>query len=372
MPAEPQHLLHVFSTFAVGGPEVRFTTVANRLGRRFRHTIVAMDGKFDCAARLDASLDVDLVGVPPGGGRGLSPGRLAAFARMIGERRPDSLLTYNWGAIEWALVHRLRPRSRHVHFEDGFGPDEADGRQIPRRVWFRRLSLTGRTRVVVPSRLLERIAKEVWRLDRKRVEYVPNGVDIGRFAPRRATLAGLRPGALVVGTVGAQRAEKNYARLIRAFAALPRKDVGDAGRQLVLVGDGPERPALEALARRLGVQDDVLFPGSLARPEDALAAFDVYALSSDTEQMPISLLEATAAGLPVVATDVGDVRAMLAPENDGFVVPKTDEHGFGRALSRLLGDPALRGRIGEANRERTVAEYDLDRMVASYERLFTS
>ncbi|HEY0837878.1 MAG TPA: glycosyltransferase, partial [Azospirillum sp.] len=199
MPADapPRHLLHVFPSFGIGGPEVRFTKVANRLGPKYRHTIVAMDGDFTCAGRLDPALRVDLVTVPARKGRALDPGNLMRFARVLHERRPDALITQNWGAVEWALAHRLWPVGHHLHFEDGFGPEEADGRQLPRRVWLRRLALGRRTRVIVPSRTLERIARDQWRLAPPSVVYVPNGVDCARFhpgAPRDPALAALRAG----------------------------------------------------------------------------------------------------------------------------------------------------------------------------------
>lgn len=358
-----RHLLHVFSTFGTGGPQVRFATLANRWGRKYRHSIVAMDGDHSCADRLDPAIDLTLLPFDAAKGRGLSLGNLRRARALLRTLRPDLLLTYNWGAVEWGLANRWSPLCRHLHFEDGFGPDEAGGKQLPRRVWMRRLALGGHhTRIVVPSRLLERIATESWRFDPSKLHYVPNGVDCRRFAKVEDT--GTPPDALIVGSVGALRPEKNFARLLRAVAALPAPP-----SQVALIGDGPERPALDALARSLGLGDRVHFAGRVERPETWLARFDVYAVSSDTEQMPIGLLEAMAAGLPVVATDVGDVREMLALPNRDFVVPASDEAGFSRALATLLSDSERRRSLGEANRERAFAEYDEARMVSAYEAL---
>ena len=193
--------------------------------------------------------------------------------------------------------------ARHVHIEDGFGPEERD-RQTPRRVLIRRLVLA-RSTVVLPSRNLQRIATTIWRLPPARVRYIPNGIDLERFAAARTRrrAANTPP---VIGTVAALRAEKNLARLLRAFAAV------DQPARLVIVGDGPERPALEAWRASLGLAERVEFAGHIDDPAPIYAGFDVFALSSDTEQMPLSVIEAMAAGLPVATTDVGDVRAMLA------------------------------------------------------------
>ena len=362
-----RHLLHVFSTFGTGGPQVRFATLANRWGPKYRHSIVAMDGDHSCAARLDPGLEVALLPFEAVKGRGLSPGNLWRGRKLLRRLRPDLLLTYNWGAIEWALANRIRPLCRHLHFEDGFGPDEAGGRQLPRRVGMRRLALGGRhMRVVVPSRLLERIALETWKLAPDRLFHIPNGVDCRRFAAAgEASIAGIAADGLVVGSVGALRPEKNFSRLLRAVAAIPpplRPDVA-------LIGDGSERAALEALAHTLGFDDKVHFAGRVERPEEWLTRFDVYAVSSDTEQMPIGLLEAMAAGLPVVATDVGDVREMVAAANRPFVVQSGDETGYAEALANLLSDGARRRSLGKANRERALAEYDEATMVTAYEQL---
>lgn len=367
--AERPHLLHVFSTFGVGGPQVRFATLANRFGDQYRHTVIAMDGRYECASMLDPALDVAIAPLEVSKSGGLSLANLRRFRSTIRQQEPDLLLTYNWGTIEWALAQRWRPLCRHLHFEDGFGPDEASGRQLPRRVWLRRLSLSGRSRVVVPSRLLQRIATDQWRLSASRVRYVPNGVDTTRFASApRAEPPGIPEGALVIGSVGALRPEKNYGRLIRAVAALP----SSSRAYLVLVGDGAERARLEQLAASLDIGDRVHFTGKIDAPEALLRRFDIFALSSDTEQMPISLLEAMAAGRPVVSTDVGDVRDMLAPENRAWVVPAGNETAFTAALQALLQEPDRRHRLGADNAARAVAEYDLSRMEAEYRQLFDS
>ncbi len=163
----------------------------------------------------------------------------------------------------------------------------------------------------------------------------------------------------VIGTVAALRPEKNLARLLRAFAQLRLRRTA----RLLIVGDGPERAGLERLAGTLGIASDTVFAGYSDQSERWYASMDAFALSSDTEQMPLSLLEAMASGLPSVCTAVGDVRLMLAHENASYVVEPTDE-AFASGLARLL-DADGRA-IGAANRARAAAEYDQEDMFAAY------
>jgi glycosyltransferase involved in cell wall biosynthesis len=166
----------------------------------------------------------------------------------------------------------------------------------------------------------------------------------------------------VIGTIAALRPEKNLARLLHAFALL------DGAPRLVIVGDGPERHELEALASTLCVADRVMFAGHSTTPESWLAAFDIFALSSDTEQMPLSLLEAMAAGLPVAATDVGDVRAMVAAENQPFVVPR-DATALAGALRALLASPDLVRETGRANAAAASERFSQERMFKAFGEL---
>jgi glycosyltransferase involved in cell wall biosynthesis len=210
----------------------------------------------------------------------------------------------------------------------------------------------------------------MWRLAPSTVRYIPNGIDPARFtAPSDRNLIerlGAANGRLTIGSLGGLRREKNLARLLRAFATLPT----GLPVRLVIAGEGPELPGLTALAATLGIADRVVLMGSIDRPERLFGFFDVFALSSDTEQMPYSILEAMAAGLPIVATDVGDVADMLAPENRPYVVAASEEDRFAAALARLLGDPVERHRLGAANRSRLRAHFTIDKMVAAYGALF--
>ena len=123
-------LLHVFASFATGGPQVRFATLANRLGGRFRHVVVAMDGRQEARELLDPALNVRFpqIGVL----KGDTPGNLRRFRAALRDIAPDLLVTSNWGSIEWALA-RVGTGMPHLHMEDGFGPQES-ARQAPRRV----------------------------------------------------------------------------------------------------------------------------------------------------------------------------------------------------------------------------------------------
>ncbi|MDQ2803860.1 MAG: glycosyltransferase [Pseudomonadota bacterium] len=361
MTSDPAHaaplILHVFPTFEVGGAQARFATLANRLGSRLRHLIVAMDGRTGCRERLDAGLDIQFPAITIA--KGDTRGNLRRFRAALQEWKPHLLVTSNWGSIEWAMAAMIPPRPvRHLHVEDGFGPDERD-RQQPRRVWTRRIVLA-RSRTIVPSRTLERIAREVWRLPRRRVQYLPNGVDLTAVPPE--SWPGEGP---VIGTVAALRAEKNLGRLLHAFALATAMRPA----RLLIIGDGPERAGLEALARELGVAGRVRFTGHVPMPRGLIAGLDLFALSSDTEQMPLSILEAMAAGLPVAATAVGDVANMLATENRPYTVPR-DDAALAQALGALLDDTGARRVLGAANRARAEAVYGEDGMVEGWAELF--
>lgn len=357
-------LLHVFPSFAVGGQQTRLATIANRLGPGFRHAIVSLDGRDEAMALLDPALEASVLPAPPPG-----LGGLRAITRSITASGAQILCTYNWGAIEWAIANRLRPRLPHLHFEDGFGPDEAD-RQKWRRVATRRLTLR-RSQVLVPAQNLARIASTQWRLDARRVHYVPNGIDAARFdiAPRDgAGFFTRRADEFVIGSFSPLRPEKNLARLLTAFAAAG----DDVAVRLVICGDGPGRQRLEAMAGALGIAGQVAFTGHVAAPEHVMGAFDLLAMSSDTEQMPYAVIEAMAARLPVAATDVGDIASMVAPENRPFVVPRDDVDGLAAALRRLCREPELRRRLGRLNRERVEREFTVARMVGAVHQILAA
>jgi len=276
---------------------------------------------------------------------------------------PDLIVTYNWGAIEWALANRWAPIAPHVHIEDGFGTEERS-RQLARRVWMRRVALSGaHTRVVVPSHVLYEIAAQTWRLPLASLIHLPNGVDCRRFAPSARKTSG----QIVVGTIAALRPEKNIRRLIEAFTIASTQV---AGLRLLIVGDGPERASLESFAGQCAQGKSIEFRGATLTPEDALAEIDVFAISSDTEQMPLSVLEAMAAGLPIASVDVGDVAAMVVPENQPFIGAGREARGLSESLVALARDGAARERLGHANRQRAVATYDLNVMAARYADLF--
>lgn len=366
MPDSQRHIVHIYPTFEVGGAQMRVSRVINQFGDRFRHTIVSLNGDLSCRANIDDSLSVRYI-AGPAQDAGLFA-RLIAYRRTNRDLAPDVLITNNWGSIEWALAGGLGSGFKRVHYESGFGPDEANV-TLRRRNWLRRLALTGADAVVMPSVTLQQIALREWRLPSTIVSVIRDGIDCAAFrdaAPGDLAGFGRRDGELVIGTVAILRPEKNLARMIRCYA----RSANDFESRLVIVGDGKERDSLETTARDAGVAERVVFTGFLGEPAKSYPNFDIFALSSDTEQTPNAVLQAMAAGLPVVAFDVGDLGSMLSPANASLVVERGDEEGFVQLLGLLASDPALRKSLGAANREKVFAEYDEAQMFAAYEGLF--
>lgn len=199
-------------------------------------------------------------------------------------------------------------------------------------------------------------------LGRSRVALVPNGIGpialVGRAEARRAL--GIADDALVVGFVGRLVEQKAPHVLLRAFAAAVAA-VPTADWMLVLIGSGPLADELKREAAALGVADRVRMPGA-RDARGVLAAFDVFALSSRKEGLPYVVLEAMAAGLPVVATSSAGVEVLVGPGENGSVVPADDAPAFASALAALASQEGLRDAYGEASRRRA-ARFTIDAMV---------
>jgi glycosyltransferase involved in cell wall biosynthesis len=287
----------------------------------------------------------------------------------------DLVLTYNFGAMDAVMAHRLFGRALGlpplIHHEDGFNQEEAERLKLSRN-WYRAMALGGAHALVVPSQRLEGIALGPWHQPRTRVKRIPNGINTAAYAaiPPPDVLPALpkRPGDLWLGTLAGLRAVKNLPRLVRCFAALPQPQF--QRWQLVILGEGPERAAILAEAVRLGVADRVHLPGFAPDPAKVVGLFDLFALSSDSEQFPISVVEAMAAGLAVAAPAVGDAAAMVAEENRRFLAPIGDEAALSAAIARLATEEALRKAVGAANRIKATAEYDEETMLRTYAALY--
>jgi glycosyltransferase involved in cell wall biosynthesis len=369
--AEPLRILHAHSTFALGGKEARSVRLINAFGSAAEHVVLsAVPGAFSAREGIDRSVRAIFPeNAPPLAGRP-SPMRLLRLARYA--RRFDLLLSYNWGGFDLVMARRLfGPLLRLpplIHHEDGFNEDES-ARLDPRRSRYRRLGLPAARRLVVPSERLEGIARREWRQRPGRVVRIPNGIPVDRYAlpPDETAIPGLtrKPGEVVIGTVAGLRVVKNLPRLVRAFAAMHSRNA-----RLVIVGSGPESERIHAEARARGVAGRLVLPGFLPDPARWIGLFDIFALSSDSEQFPISLVEAMAAGLPAVATAVGDVPIMVSADNRPLIVASEDEAGFAAALDSLAERPDLRRAIGLANREKAAGDYDEAKMILAYARLY--
>ena len=214
----------------------------------------------------------------------------------------------------------------------------------------------------------------VERLPREKITVIHNGVDTEKYRPaideERARVRhswGADQGDIVLVTVASLKPLKRVDALLRAAAAL--RGTG-APIRVVLIGDGPDRGALELLARDLGIAGHVVFTGVRDDVELLLRGADVFVLSSRTEAFPNVVLEAMATGLPVVTTEVGSVREMVEPERSAIVVPPGDDAALAVAIGRLVADASLRGAFGRRGRAIVESRFRFETTCAEREALF--
>jgi glycosyltransferase involved in cell wall biosynthesis len=248
-----------------------------------------------------------------------------------------------------------------------FFPD----RPSRQRAAFNRLLLRRGDRIVAVGECVKRALVANEGLPAERIAVILNGVDLesaSRHAQERAAARaelGADEGTVIVLAVARLDPIKNHAMLVRAFAAGLR----DRPALLAVVGDGPERAALAAAVAAAGVAPQTRLLGARRDVPRLLAAADAVALTSFSEGIPLALAEAMAAGLPVVATDVGGIPEVVAADETGLLVPTDDAAACAAALRRVADDAPLRRRLGAAGRRRAERLFDERQMLARYAAL---
>ena len=358
----PLHVCHAVLRLDVGGLERVVLDLVRESGRDgHRATVLCLERPGTLAqAAAELGARVICADKPPG----FRPELVGRIADLLRADRPDVLHTHQCGALLYAGRAARRAKVPVVvHTEHG--KHYADRW---RTRFLGRFAARAARRVFAVSEDIRRELRDCGIVPPGKVACVPNGVDVDRFevTDHRTSLRrefGLPADVPVIGTVGRLTALKRQDVLLQGFARLQLPTA-----RLLIVGDGPAREELVNLAARLGVTDRVVFAGYRERPERALAAMDAFALTSDSEGMPLAILEAWAAGKPVVATRVGGVPELIADGRTGLLFPAGDDAALARLLDRLLADPLLAARLGAAGRQTVRDRYDTRVMAATYLR----
>jgi glycosyltransferase involved in cell wall biosynthesis len=352
-----------------GGAERLAMQIVTRIdGGRFERTL--------CASRAssDARTAADLAELAEAGVRFVGLERRSRvqlwswwpLASLLRRERVDILHAHKFGSNIWGtLLGRATRVPVVVTHEHSWA---YEGKPL-RRLIDRELIARGSDAFVAVSREDQRRMIEVEKIDSKDTVFVPNGIPTppGPSGHDVRSELGISAAQPVIGAVGFLRAAKDYEVLIRAAAVL----VGDfPDLRVLIVGEGEERPKLEALIGELGLAETVLLTGLRSDVPDVLAALDVAVSSSKHEGSPLSLMEYMAAGKPVVATAVGGVPDLIDESVEGLLVPPGDPAGLAAGVAALLRDREAAARMGERGRERRSREFDIDVMVRNLEALY--
>ena len=380
--SRPIRIARVIARLNIGGPAQHTILLTAGLDRtRFATTLITgvvgpAEGDFLEAAQSRGVSPI----VIPELGRSIRPARdlavLLKLVRLFRQLRPDIVHTHTAKA---GTLGRLAARfagvpvtvhTFHGHVLDGYFPPAVTRCFIGvERALGRR---TDRLVTVSPRLRAELLAMGIGRPEQ--VEVIPLGLDLERF--RRARLGaaafraslGLGPGAPLLGIVGRLVPITDHATLFQAMALL---DPRDPPAHLVVVGDGEERGRLDELASRLGLNQRVHFLGWRSDLETILPELDMVICASKNEGTPVAIIEAMAAGVPVLSTDVGGVADLVTHGETGWLVRAGDPPALAQAIQHLLGDAALRARLAAAGRPVALERHGVEGLIRRVEALYT-
>lgn len=367
-------IAHVVYRLDTGGMEQILLSIINGTSERYRHVVVCLAG---FGSMRDQIQDSTIACISLNKKPGKDWMHYVRFWRLLRALKPDLVQTYNIGTLDLVPIARLAGVRLLIHAEHGRDWKDPRGNN-PKYLRLRRWMAPFIGGYVAVSSELQRWLVECVGIRPSRVAYIPNGIDISKFniahkqrGPRRLLNDFAPPGTVLVGNVARLDKVKDQIGLISALRLLSEdKDRACASCRLVIAGEGPQRGELQQHIARLGLSERVLLLGNRDDVPALLAECDVFALSSIAEGMPLTLLEAMAARLPVVSTNVGGVSSVVETGKTGTLVPPGDPRALADAIGVYATDELLRRNHGDAGYARVTANYSLGKMIAAYEKLY--
>ena len=360
-------LLHVVPSFGLGGMEKVICALIQNTTHSYQHIILALDNNTQAGRWLQDEKVQFLDFEKP-------TQRKRFFLALVGALRhvhPDLLMTYTWGATDAIWLGRLAGIQHIIHNEHGFNVDEGRATLWKRDV-IRLLVYRLASKVIVVSHELQTLLQRRYLLTADRLIRIPNGIDTSHYAPnseeRRQVRKklGFTEAHMVVGFSGRLDPIKNFDLLLHIFSSCMHKN---PHVRLLIVGDGPEKKRLETLCHDKDIHHSVVFTGQQEHVLPYLRAMDVFLLTSVREQMPMTILEAMAVGVPVIATRVGEIPHIIDDGVNGFVHRLDDPVAvFVQPLLALLSTP-YRTRMGEAARQKIMDSFQQEIMVQRYKTM---
>ncbi len=364
----PIKLVHLVRDFSHGGMENGVANLVNHHDpNRVQGAIYVMAKADGFVQRVQDPSRLVLLKQRPGN----DPSVIWRLARQLRRDRPDMVHTHGWGTlVEGAVAAKLARVPIWVHGEHGTMETRRHNIWVQRFMWRFADPLLS-----VSENHRQALAQTIG-APAARIRVILNGVALDRFQGQ-ATASALRQQCrdqmqipadhVVIGSVGRLVEVKQYHHLITALAGLIHKQMPVSG---VLIGDGPLGSALQEQAQRLGVAEQIHFLGRRDDVPSLLPLLDIFALTSRSEGMSNTILEAMATGLPVVATAVGGTPEMVLDGETGRLVPPQDPQRLEMALTQLLLDAEQRCRMGQQARHRTETRFSLPAMVSAYEQVY--
>jgi len=362
-------VVHLTYSLDVGGLETLLVDCINRMPpERYRHAVVCLTRYTDFAQRItQPGVALFALDKPPG----LGLGTHFTFWKLMRRLRPAILHTYNLSALEYNFSAAMAGVPVRIHAEHGRDASDPHGLN-PKHNFLRRRLAPFIDCFIPVSQDLQRWLADTVKIPRRQTLFIRNGVDTDKFAAAGASPASpWGPGDIVIGTVARIQDVKNHLGLVAAFARLRELVPEQRDRlRLSIVGDGPLMGAVREQVARLGLQDMVWLPGARADVAGLLHGFSVFALPSLAEGTPVSMLEAMACGLPVVASHVGGIPEVVTDGIEGSLVAPQDTEALARALAAYARDPGLRQAHGDAARAKVEASFGMRAMLAEYIHLY--
>jgi sugar transferase (PEP-CTERM/EpsH1 system associated) len=373
-PATAPLIVHVIYHLAVGGLENGLVNLINRLPvDRYRHAIICLTDYTDFRNRI-RNPDVRVYVLHKRPGKDLRI--YSELWRLFRQLRPDIVHTRNLATLEAQFPALLAGVPHRIHGEHGRDVSDIDGTSRKYQL-LRRLFSPIVQHYIALSQDLEHYLLDRVGIPPGKINHICNGVDTRRFRPANRMAADLLPAnfpggdRVVIGTVGRMEAVKDQTNLVNAFIRLVQDHPQGVERlRLVMIGDGALREAALSLLEAAGLGDIAWLPGERDDVPELLAAMDVFVLPSLAEGISNTILEAMAAGLPVVATDVGGNRELVVEGSTGFLVPRSDPDALAGAIRHYVDDPEMRAAHGQRAQLRCEAEFSLNTMVKKYQGLY--